>query len=41
MFKYQDLQMLGLKLNKYEYFSATLGRGSEIQRHVRESSMCN
>ena len=41
MFKYQDLQMLGLKLNKYYVFFHSLevvGRGSETQLQVGEKN---
>ena len=35
MFKHQDLKMLGIKLNKYEYFHPLqVGRSSETQLQV-------
>ena len=33
VFKHQDLQMFGLKLNKYEYFSNTLKLWDAVARH--------
>ena len=36
VFKYQYLQMFGLKLNKYEYFSTNWSGGSQLPAQLQE-----
>ena len=41
MFKHQDLQVVGLKLNKYNFHPfEVVDRGSDTQLQVGENSKC-